>query len=137
MHAGRLLIEIHPDDQRLTETVSHFDKVHPGGMNPQDVADHQFLTRGLGEFCNFLGFRDRIGQKLFDEDVTACIQRQLGIGGVGITPGVNGYDIALCGGEGFGVVRKKRRARNSFWISSRVSMPRLQSPTISNPLMDL
>ena len=78
-------------------------------MNPQDIANYQFFTGGLGEFRNLFGFGHRVGQGLFDENVTARLQGQLGIGGVGIGPGVDGYGIGLCGGEGFGVVGKKRR----------------------------
>ena len=42
--AGRLLVEVHPHDERLAERAADLDEARPGGMDAQDVADEQRLA---------------------------------------------------------------------------------------------
>ena len=111
LRAGGLLVEVHAHDQRLSQRSSHLHELHPGRMNPQDIADHQLQALGLGEGRDVLGLRHRLGQRLLDEHVCARLQRHAGIGGMGVGPGVDRHGIGLQRGQRLRIVVELRHAR--------------------------
>ena len=86
--AGRLLVEVHPHDERLAERPANLDEAGPGRVDAQDVADEQRLPRRLRRRDDGLGRSQRVGERLFAENVRAGLERLeghrrvvLGIGG--------------------------------------------------------
>ena len=102
--AGRLLIEIHPHNQRFTEGLADFDKLYPRRMNPQDITNHQFLAGNLCELRNLFGLGHRIGQGFFDKYVAARFQRQFCVGSMGIRPRIDRYGIGFYDCKGLCVI---------------------------------
>ena len=92
-----LLVEIHAHDQRLSERACALDEFLPGGMHAQDVTDHEFLAGCPRLVHHGLGAVDGRGQRFFDEDVAAGVERleaqflmgvRIGVDGDRVGPGV-------------------------------------------------
>ena len=109
--ADRLLVQVHAHDERLAQTLRELDKLHPGGMDTQDVADDELLVgvarRGDDAFCVL----HRLGDRLFHEDVRARLEGADGVVGMRVGPGVDRDDIGLQRLERLVIVRKARHVR--------------------------
>jgi len=106
--AGGLLVEIHPHHERLAEGLGDLDEALPGGVDAQDVADHELAIGRLCRRDDFPGLGDGDGDGFFQKDVTARREGFPRVVGVGVGVGIDRDGIGLRLGEGVLVVGKLR-----------------------------
>ena len=109
--ARRLLVEVHPHHQRLAERAGGLDEPLPGGMDPEDVADHELLARLPGRRHDLLRLGHRHRHRLLEKDVAAGLEGGLGVCGVGVGVGVDRDGVGRGGGEGLVIVGELRIVR--------------------------
>ena len=64
-----LLVEVHAHDERLAKRLHGLDKLGPGRVVTEDIADDDLTLHFLGLGDDLLGFGDSNGQGLLDEDM--------------------------------------------------------------------
>ena len=97
--AVRLLVEIHPEDERGAELARDLDELDPGRMLAKDIADHELALRALSRGDDLLGVGDAVGERLFDENIRTRLHRLDGEIGVRVRQRVDRDDVGLEFGE--------------------------------------
>ena len=97
--AFALLVEIHSHHQGVAESLRNLDKLDPGRVDPEDVADHQLAILFTGEVDDTLSGFHGGGDGLFHENMRPGFECFGGKLLVGFRIGVDGNDIRFHFGQ--------------------------------------
>ena len=108
-HVARgLLIKVHPHHQRFAERLCDLNEPLPGGVDSQDVSNHQLAVRRFGGLHNSFSISDGDRDRLFQKHMTARLECRDGVFGMGIGIGVDRNRIRLRGLQGLVIVGELR-----------------------------
>lgn len=98
--APALLVQVHAHHQGLAQGSRDLDELGPGGVDAEDVADHEGDALFPGEGHELLALLQGLRQGLLDEHVGSRVQGRLAELVVGVRVGVDGHRVRLRLGDG-------------------------------------